>query len=145
MVAFENILVPTDFGPSAELALEFAIDLSEKYGSTLTLVHTYEIPAYVYEGMTLSAIDLLTPLRLAAERQFDETLAATRRRVPGTKGVLAVGVPWQEIQKAAVEEHADLIVMGTHGRRGLAHLLLGSVAEKTLRGSPVPVLTVRAK
>jgi nucleotide-binding universal stress UspA family protein len=144
LIEFKHILVPTDFGDSAERALDVAVDLAKKYAASLTVVHVYEIPAYVYEGMMTSPVDLLTPIRETAERQLDSTLRDVRTRIPDTKGILGVGIPWQEIQKVIAETHPDLVVMGTHGRRGVSHVLLGSVAEKIVRLSPVPVLTVRA-
>lgn len=144
MTEFKHILVPTDFSDSAERALDVALDLSKKYGASLTVLHVYEIPAYVYEGMMTSPLDLLTPIRETAERQFDATLDAVRKHMPNAKGILAIGVPWQEIRRTIAENHPDLVVMGTHGRSGMSHLILGSVAEKIVRSSPVPVLTVRA-
>jgi nucleotide-binding universal stress UspA family protein len=144
MIQFKHILVPTDFGESAQRALDIAVDLANKYGSTLVLLHVYEVPALVYEGMIVSPVDLLTPVREAAERQFDEALGKLRSRVPRSKGFLTVGAPWQEILRAVADEGADLVVMGTHGRRGVHHVLMGSVAEKVVRMSPVPVLTVRS-
>lgn len=144
MVEFKHILVPTDFGESSQRALEIAIDLSNKYHARLTLLHTYEVPVYSYEGMTSSPVDLLTPVREAAERQVDIALADVKKRTPDAQGILRYGVPWQEILRIVENQGVDLVVMGTHGRRGITHALLGSVAEKTLRMSPVPVLTVRA-
>jgi nucleotide-binding universal stress UspA family protein len=144
MIQFRHILVPTDFGASSERALEVAVDLANKYGSTMVLFHVYEVPALVYDGMTVSPVDLLTPIREAAERQFDEALTRLRMRVPRAKGFLTLGAPWQEILRVVADEGVDLIVMGTHGRRGIHHALMGSVAEKVVRMSPVPVLTVRS-
>jgi nucleotide-binding universal stress UspA family protein len=79
-----------------------------------------------------------------ARRALDEALSALRDRVPRLEGILRMGVPWEEILKAIAETHADLVVMGTHGRRGISHALIGSVAEKVVRASPVPVLSVHA-
>jgi nucleotide-binding universal stress UspA family protein len=109
----------------------------------MVLFHAYEIPSLVYEGTMVSPVDLLTPVQEAAQKQFDAELGALRIRVPDAKGVLVMGVPWQEILKTVKDENIDLIVMGTHGRRGITRALIGSVAEKTVRMSPVPVLTVR--
>ena len=94
--------------------------------------------------MVFSAVDLLTSVEEAAKQQFEAALVALRKQRPGATGILRNGVPWQEILAAIDETHADLVVMGTHGRRGIAHALLGSVAEKTVRMSTVPVLTIRA-
>ena len=144
MSAFKNILVPTDFGPSSVEALEVAIDLASKYGAKLTLMHTYEIPAYTYEGMAYTTVDLFAPLMEGARVQFEALVREVARRVPGATGVLRMGVPWQEIQFVIAEIGADLVVMGTHGRKGVAHALIGSVAEKVVRTAKVPVLTVHA-
>ncbi|HEX7672030.1 MAG TPA: universal stress protein [Polyangiaceae bacterium] len=144
MTEFKHILVPTDFGESSNAALELAIDLSKKYGSDLTLLHTYELPFYAYPGMVYTPADLLTPIQESAQAQCDAAIKALRERVPKAKVSLTFGVPGPEIQKAIEELHADLVVMGTHGRSGVSHALLGSVAEKTVRLSKVPVLTVRA-
>ncbi len=142
MTEFKHVLVPTDFGASSQAALEIALDLVKKYDSRLTVVHTYEIPAYTYEGMAYTAFDLLTPVIEAARTQFDATMKAIVERCPGAKGCLRLGSPWQEILAVREESKADLIVMGTHGRKGLAHAVIGSVAEKIVRTSSVPVLTV---
>ena len=144
MVAFKQILFPTDFGESSQRALDVAVELSKKFDASLTLIHTFEIPAYAYAGMPFSTVDLFTPIEQAARHEFETALVALQKRVPGAKGILRRGVPWQDIQAAIAETHADLVVMGTHGRSGVARAFLGSVAEKTVRMSSVPVLTVRA-
>lgn len=143
MTEFKHILVPTDFGDSSEKALDVAVDLAKKYGAKLTLLHTYEVPVYAYPGMVYTAADLLTPMQDRAQAECDRALKTLRERVPGAMALLRFGTPAQEIQEAIKETHADLVVMGTHGRRGVNHALIGSVAEKTVRLSPIPVLTVR--
>src|SRR5690242_14679893 len=143
MVQFKNILVPTDFGESSRRAEDVAVGLANAYESSIVLCHVYEVPALVYEGTMISPVDLLTPIREAAETEFEAAFAALKKRVTQAKGVLVQGTPWQEILKAVTDEGVDLVVMGTHGRRGVSHALLGSVAEKIVRMSPVPVLTVR--
>jgi nucleotide-binding universal stress UspA family protein len=80
---------------------------------------------------------------LEAQRKWAADTLAERCRAVSARWVLKVGVPWQEIVRAAAEERADMIVMGTHGRTGLERLLLGSVTERVVRGAPCPVLTVR--
>jgi nucleotide-binding universal stress UspA family protein len=140
---FKHILAPVDFGESSQQALDTAIELATRLGAKLTIVHCYEIPAYAYGGMTFVAADLLGPVQDAAREQLEKTLAEVKKRFPGATGLLRRGVPWSEILAAADETKADLVVMGTHGRRGVAHALLGSVAEKVVRTSPVAVLTVR--
>jgi len=144
MSEIKHILVPTDFAEPAQLALEFAIDLSKKFGAALTLLHVYDVPVYPYSWAAPSA-DEQARIRSAAQQHLDDAVAELRKQVPSAQGVLRCGSPWEEIQKTAEDTDASLIVMGTHGRRGLQHMMLGSVVEKTLRLSCIPVLTVRAK
>lgn len=143
MTEFKHVLVPVDFGDSSRAALDVAIDLAKRYGASLTLVHCCEIPAYGYNPLGPPVIDLLTPVQDAGRSLLEETLVELRPRFPGADAVLVTGLPADEILAAASERRADLIVMGTHGRRGLGHVFMGSVAERVVRTSPVPVLTVR--
>ena len=140
---FTHIAVPVDFGPSSQAALEVAIDLAKKYGAKLTLLHVYEIPSYGYAGSAYNVMDLLTPVEDAARAQMKETLAALQKRVPGADGLLRRGDAASELLTAIGEAKADLVVMGTHGREGVGHVVFGSVAEKIVRRASVPVLTVR--
>ena len=140
---FRCILVPIDFGEPSRKALELAVGLAKTYGSSLTILHTFEFPAYASVGSLEVGADLLSPVRDAAKDELDRELSDLRRQLPSAQGVLVMGVADEEILGAIREYRADLVVMGTHGRRGLSHALLGSVAEKVVRMSPVPVLTVR--
>jgi nucleotide-binding universal stress UspA family protein len=141
-VPYKHVVVPVDFSDPSKRALDEAIGLVGAFGAKLTLVHVYEPPGYAYAGMTYAAVDLLTPIRDAAKQLLDETLAEARKRVPAADAVLRCGTPWYEIVAVAKEVGADLVVMGTHGRTGLSHALLGSVAEKVLRHAEAPVLAV---
>lgn len=143
MVEFKHILVAVDFGDSSEEAMEMAIELAHKFGASLTLVHTCEVPAYLYPDIAYFAADLLTPLEDAAGKQLRTTLATVQKRVPGAKAILRMGTAATEILAVIEGVHPDLVVTGTHGRRGISRTLLGSVAERLVRLSPVPVLTVR--
>jgi nucleotide-binding universal stress UspA family protein len=118
-----------------------ATELATKFGASLTLLHTYEVPVYGYPGVVIPA-DLSDSIRDAAQAHLDRQLAELRKRVPKAEGVLSMGIPWREIGGAIERIHADLVVMGTHGRRGVNRMLVGSVTEKVVRTSPVPVLTV---
>ena len=144
MAAFRHILVPTDFGKHAQRAIDLAVELSQKFDASLTLLHAYEVPTYAYAAMSLAPVDLLSSVEEAAQQDFEAAVVALRARAPGAKGILRRGIPWEVILAAIDETHGDLVVMGTHGHRGIAHILLGSVAEKIVRLSPIPVLTVRA-
>ncbi len=139
-----HILVPHDFSEMAQHALSYAIDLATKLDATLTIVHAYEVPSYGYpEGVTLSP-EIAGSIRSAAETTLGAVVSAARASGLEVRSALRQGPAWSEIEAAAREAKADLIVMGTHGRHGLARVLLGSVAEKVVRTSPCPVLTVRA-
>lgn len=138
---FKHILVPTDFGESSGRAVVIAAELAEKFSASLTLLHSYEVPIIGYPGVIIPA-DLIVSVREAAQAQLDRQLAEVRAGGVKVEGVLGFGAPAQEIAGAIERTHADLVVMGTHGRKGLNRVLVGSVAEKVVRMSPVPVLTV---
>jgi nucleotide-binding universal stress UspA family protein len=136
-----HILVPTDFGEPAEHALELAIALAKKFDSKLTLLHTYMVPSLPY---TSGLILPLEEIAAAAQEALDTALARARERYPRCEGLVHAGAPHERIIAVAKEAGVDLIAMGTHGRRGVARFMLGSVAERVVRLSPVPVLTVTA-
>lgn len=142
---FERILVATDFAPASGEALDLAIRLAGERKASLTIVHVCEVPAFAYSGLAFAPADLLSPVAEAAAARLDELLEATRARFPAAKGICKIGVPYEQIIQVAAESGCDLVVLGTHGRRGMAHLALGSVAEKVVRLCPVPVLTVHAR
>jgi nucleotide-binding universal stress UspA family protein len=142
-LAFKHVLVPVDFGDSSQRVLDAAIELAGRFDAALTLVHVYEVPAYVYGGMTYATADMFAPVEEAARKQLELTLKEVQQRAAGAKAVLRRGTASDGILACVQELRADLIVMGTHGRRGVSHLMLGSVAEKIVRLSPVPVLTLR--
>ncbi|MBM4362042.1 MAG: universal stress protein [Deltaproteobacteria bacterium] len=137
-----KLVVPIDFSDCSERALAYAADLARCLSGSLHLVHVVPASAYIAPPL-VAGPTLVGDLREQSQRAFDEALAQARREhaVP-LSGELAEGVPHREILRLASAAGATLIVMGTHGRTGLEHLLLGSVAERVLRSSPVPVLTV---
>jgi nucleotide-binding universal stress UspA family protein len=139
-----RILVPTDFSPAADRALDTAIDLARVFGGTVVLMHTYGIPSYAYAGMeALYTAEFMSALETAARNALDEVVVARKGVDVPIATALYSGVPWEQILLAVQQHEIGLVVMGTHGRRGIAHALLGSVAEKIVRLCPVPVLTVR--
>lgn len=146
MVAIRRILVPTDFSEPAEAALRYGRALAEEFGSTLYLMHVVPEP-YVYpwgtEISTMPLVDLLTESETQAGERL-KTLADDSGSLKGRiKTVTTIGTPVDKILHQVTEDGIDLIVMGTHGRGAVGHLLLGSVAERIVRRSPVPVLTVK--
>jgi nucleotide-binding universal stress UspA family protein len=139
---FKHLVVPTDFGEPAQAALNFAIELATKYEAKLTLLHVYGVPTVYYPDAVSWPLE---ELGKAAQTSLDTAVAQVRGRWPNTEGHVAVGDPRESILKFAKDSSADLLVIGTHGRRGLAHLVLGSVAEWLVRMAPLPVLTVSTK
>lgn len=146
MIEFKRVLVATDFGESSEQAVLLAIDLADRFGATITLLHVYEVPEYVYFNDIQSRIEgWIVPIRAVASKRLEEAVAKIRGRIPGATSLLLQGRPGDEIVKAIGETRPDLVVLGTHGRRGLEHVFLGSVAEKVVRMASAPVLTVRGE
>jgi len=139
---FERILVATDFSEGSQRALELGLRIAEKFGSELTLVHAWEAPDYSFAAGLYLPLDLIAPIEHAAVTRLETAMTDLKQRFPAAKSLLRSGLAWQEVLAAATQVKADLIVMGTHGRRGLERALLGSVAEKVVRLSHVPVLTV---
>jgi len=139
--AVSRILVATDFSSPAELALEWGRRLRTAFGAKLVLLNVIDIFGTAQLGVHIVGGDPLLPV-LREEARRNMQLWQTRE--PGAEGVILEGAPRPVIVESAVELNCQMIVMGTHGRSGLAHLLMGSVAEYVVRHSKVPVLTVRA-
>lgn len=147
-MAFEKILVPTDYSVSARRALELAFTLSET--AHVTVVHVWDRPAFVKEEMTVGYKDgsrhsLSELIRGNAENEMNEFLAPIS--VPAGRRLehhLVSGDPVTAILEEASKPGYQVLVVGTHGRSGMTKLLLGSVTEKLIRLSPIPVLTVPA-
>ena len=145
---FTRILVPTDFSAPSAAALAAAKDLATRFGASLHLVHVLEDP-YAVAAYSADALGYLPPgikesWQHEAEKHLNALLTpAERAQFMATTTVLFSGSAAREIVEHAQNNHIDLIVMGTHGRGGVAHLLLGSVTERVVRIATCPVLTVR--
>lgn len=146
MVAIRRILIPTDFSEPAEAALRYGRALAEEFGSTLHLMHVVPEP-YIYpwgtEISTMPLVDLLTSSETQAADRLKTLVDDTGALSGRVKTITAIGTPVDKILQQVADDGIDLIVMGTHGRGAVGHLLLGSVAERIVRRSPVPVLTVK--
>jgi nucleotide-binding universal stress UspA family protein len=142
---FEHIFVATDFSDSADAALAVAIGVAEKFEARITLVHACEPPTYAYMGLMTTPVDLVTPLHEAAREALAKALGDLKHRHERSQSLLLFGVVAVELLGAIEKHKPELVVMGTHGRTGMSHLLLGSVAERIVRSSPVPVLTVKGR
>ena len=143
MQPFKHILAATDFSEPSQKAVRLATQLARNFKASLTLVHVFEYPRALYSPAALYAGDLVEPVLEEVESTMEEMIRSISRDVPLVSAKIRQGVPYEQILAAAKESGADLIVMGTRGRTGIAHVMLGSVAEKVVRLSPVPVLTVR--
>jgi nucleotide-binding universal stress UspA family protein len=143
MTLISRILVPTDFSDCAKRALEYSVDLASRLAASLILVHVYLPPiVYMPEGvwaMPNGTANLYDQLGQALTQLAAQTRLASSRPV---ETVLVEGDPAKQIVRMATEKQCDLIVIGTHGRSGLGHLVLGSVAEKVVQRANCPVLTV---
>jgi len=139
MAPFERILVPTDFGPSAECALRAALVLGERFESVITLAHVFDLPSapFVYERQAAAETHVH-----AAERILGEAVSEARRQYRSVDSLLKAGVASEQIIAWVKDRSFDLVVMGTHGYRGLDRVLIGSVALKVIRSSTVPVMIV---
>lgn len=139
MFPIHTILHPTDFSEQADHAFRMACALARDHNARVVVAHVMPYPPVVYpEGMVLATEDLRPKLTEMLRRvKPDDAKVAVER-------LLLEGDPTTAILDTAKEKGADLIVMGTHGWRGLTRLLMGSVAEGVLRGAACPVLTVKA-
>lgn len=146
---WKNLLVPHDFSPCATRALLTAIELAKVHGAELTLAHVSALPANLAPETLVSPAGTVEPLRVddyitrGASQQLELIAEPLRREglVVHTRAV--TGEIAERILVLAKDLGADALVVGTHGRTGLSHLLLGSVAEKVVRGASVPVVCVR--
>lgn len=145
-IELKRVCVPTDFSEESEYALRYAATLAERFGAELHILHVLQdvVPTIPEPGLAILPTDeIMRSLEKGAEeglrdfvpQPWSETLTVVR--------ALRHGVPFHEICRYAKECIIDLIVLGTHGRTGLAHFLLGSVAERVVRSSPCPVLSIR--
>ena len=143
----KTILVPTDFSEGSREAVRYAHDLAVRLGATLHVLHVLEnpfAPGAFMEMYALPSPDYFLDLEQRANARLDASLSADDKLMVPVVMTTRMGVPATEIlQRAEEEPHIDLIVMSTHGRGGVARLVMGSVTDKVLRGAPCPVLTMR--
>jgi universal stress protein A len=147
MTPFQKILVPTDFSKHSTEAVLTAADLSRRFEATVTLAYVFEPVTYALpEGHVMQAPPQLEEMQTVLEQRLVQAVAdAKAAGALGAVGKLLTGPVAPEITDFAKRGGFDLIVMGTHGRTGLRHLVLGSVAEKVVRTAPCAVLTVRVR
>ncbi|HEX5057980.1 MAG TPA: universal stress protein [Kofleriaceae bacterium] len=147
---WKTILVPHDFSSSANHAVAIARDEAKAHGANLLLLHVIDLPTAIKPDITIVPDENGAPINIKdyAIKQAEAHLADLAARVAkdgvAAQTFLRIGKPEDEIVKFATENKVDLIAMGTHGRTGLEHLLVGSVAERVVRMSPCAVLTIRS-
>jgi nucleotide-binding universal stress UspA family protein len=140
-----SVLVSTDFGEPSKRAVEIAIEMALEFDAALTIVHSVELPTFAMLDAGYTSVDVIAGVEAGASAALAQTLRDARKKCPRAEAILRRGSPWQEILAAIDEARADLVVMATHGRRGISRALIGSVAERVVRLSPVPVLTIRTE
>ncbi|MEE9487642.1 MAG: universal stress protein [Candidatus Brocadiales bacterium] len=145
MVNIKRILCPVDYSVSSSEAMKYAAHIAGEEGAKVYLIHVIDVRSYGHES----------PLDLEMPKPSQENVDRMKKELvedlfqeKGGKGVeveamVVMGKPVEEILKAAKEQKIDMIVMGTHGRTGIPHVIVGSVAENVIRKAPCPVLTVR--
>ncbi len=146
MMKINNVLVATDFGKASEAALNYGRELARTFNAMLHVLHVTEsiTARYPLEGTVFIPPGLQTEIEDAARTRLNAIVGDDDRRELRAKAVVRTSSGTAEtIVEYAGEVGADVIVVGTHGRRAVAHLLLGSVAERVVRLAPCPVLTVR--
>jgi nucleotide-binding universal stress UspA family protein len=143
MITIKRILVPTDFSDQGKTALMYAVAFADQFGAAVDLLHVLEPvpPGALLSYISLS--ELKKSMQEDAEKNLEELHAEWEGYAFPVNRIVVEGYPFVEIIKHAKTHNVDMIIMGTHGRGAIAHMLLGSVAEKIVRKAPCPVLTVR--
>jgi universal stress protein A len=146
MLPIRRMLVPTDFSTESNIAVDYAIDVASRYGGAIHVLHVLDDMSFASaypDGFYVELPGVRERLIEEAERRLAEVTAKCATARVATTSQVRVGRPAAAIVEQATNRGTDLIVMGTHGRSGFAHLVLGSVAERVLRTAPCPVLVVR--
>ena len=146
MTLFRRILVATDFSPASTPALEQSLKMARREGALLLIAHAYQEPglAELSHAPAKAYEEWDRKLREAVERKLRPLVEHAQKEGVEARALLLTGFADEAIIEAAEQEGADLIVMGTHGRRGAARLFLGSVAARVISTAPCPVMTVRS-
>jgi len=144
MKQIKHIVVGTDFSETAERAVDAAIDLAAQVGAVVSLVHAYELPMYSFpDGVVVSTPDIAKKITTDALARLEAAIEQRKGRGVSIQSALRMGATWDELNGVAAEQDADIIVVGTHGRRGFSRVLLGSVAERMMRTAVRPLLVIR--
>jgi len=148
MFNIKNILLPTDFSKLSLSAAEYALELSEKYRAKIHVLNVLEKtpPILAIRSLDLSQDKILKEMESAAKKSLTDTVKKiTKNKNLEVVSVIRKGNDYEEIIKYSEEKKIDIIVIATHGRTGILHTLIGSVAEKVIRFSKIPVLVITPK
>ncbi len=147
MAEIKRILFATDFSENSKWALTYALSFSQKYDARLIILHVIQPPSYplgMYAEISFDAMDKFSrSMGEAAEKEMKNLRETELGEFKNYETLVITGTPFLEIIRTAREKEVDLIIVGTHGRTGLDHVLFGSTAEKVVRKAPCPVLSVR--
>lgn len=144
MIHLRKILVPTDFSEGSQVAVRYARELAQAFNAQLHLLHVLEDPLpYTSAEAFAVPVQFYQDLEKSVRQRLAEVLSESDQQKFQAQQIIEQGSPFVQIIKYAKGNDIDLIVMGTHGRGPIAHMLMGSVAEKVVRKAPCPVLTVR--
>jgi nucleotide-binding universal stress UspA family protein len=146
-IEIKKILCPIDFSKNAEHAFGYALAFAIAHHAKLEVLHILELPTYASPDFPITpefSTQTVTQLKESGRKQLEKLVAKYESEYSDISWRMVVGTPFVEIVKTAKNDDVDLIVMGTHGRTGISHLLIGSVAERVVRKSPCPVLTVKS-
>jgi nucleotide-binding universal stress UspA family protein len=143
----KRILFATDFSDNSRYALTFAISFAQKYDAMLYVLHVIQQPSYplgMYAEISFDAMDKFSQsISEAVQKEMQTLKEKDLKGCSKCECLIVHGTPFLEILRTAKEKNVELIVVGTHGRTGLDHVLFGSTAEKVVRRAPCPVLSVR--
>lgn len=142
--AITTILVPTDFSEYSRQALGYAEMVAKTFDAKIVLIHVIDTVSYAVTE-SVQWTEVYARLEATIQPMLDGLIREAEKRGVAAESKLTQGVPYDQIVKTAENVNADLVVMATHGRTGMPHVLLGSVAERVLRLARCPVLTVRSR
>jgi universal stress protein A len=142
---FKHILATTDLSPESFSAVSYAAHLAKAQGAKLTILHVAHSTSLVFTDFTppIDMVNIDAAIEQAAREQLDEWVAHHLRNVPKVDVMVRRGITHEEICSVAADLDASIIAIATHGRKGIEHLFLGSVAERVLRDAPCPVLVIK--
>jgi len=145
MKPFERILIAIDFSESSDYAFDYALTLARQFQSELTVMHVINEPVDLrgFYVPHISFEQLEKEIEEGAEKMMEKFCQEKMGDFTNYTTALVTGIPYEEIIRKSEETHASLVVLGTHGRTGIDHLIFGSTAERVVRSAACPVLTIR--